>query len=215
MENDVDTEYLYNLKMTNFPFVLLEDVGSIQTNIVTTDSLRAVKKAVKYLIENGHKKIVHFSGPPNSYYTKKRIAGFKHAFSESPLVFNKNMVVKIGASYHDGYYKTLEYFKILSKKDYPTAIVCFNDHQALAVMSALKELQIQVPQDISVIGYDDIFSANSYPVPLTTIRSSGHKIGVTAAKILIENIESKSLGQYEHIELKTELIVGKSSRKLN
>ena len=211
----VEIEHLFRLKMINYPFVLLEVVKGIQANVVAIDNLRAIKKAVKYLIQSGHTKIVHFAGPAYSSHTQERIEGFRHAFSESTLVFNKDMIVHIGSNYEESFRKTLEYFEGRNKKDYPTAIVCFNDMQALAVMTALKELNIKIPEDISIIGNDDIYYARIYPVPLTTIRAPQHEIGKQAAEILIKNIESSKILPVERVVLETEFVVRDSTRILN
>jgi len=214
-EGTMEIEHLFKLKMINYPFVLLEDVPGIQANVVAIDNLKAIKQAVKYLIDCGHTKIVHFAGPLNSSHTRERIEGFRHAFSESTLVFNKDMIVPIGSRHEESFGKTLKYFKNLNRRDYPTAIVCFNDQQALAVMTALKQLNIRVPDDISIVGNDDIYYANIYPVPLTTIRAPQREIGMKAAEILIRNIESSTLLPIERIVLDTKLIVRDSTRVLN
>lgn len=215
VEGTSEIEHLFRLKMINYPFVLLEEVKGIQANVVAVDNCRAIKKAVKYLIDNGHTKIIHFAGPPNSSHTPERIEGFRHAFSESPLVFNENMIVSIGSNYNDSFAKTIEYFKRKPRKEYPTAIVCFNDQQALGVIMALKELDIKVPDDISIIGHDDIFYAKIYPVPLTTIRAPQHEIGSKAAEILIRNIESPKLLTVKKVIFETEFIIRQSSKVLN
>ncbi|MCK9560156.1 MAG: LacI family transcriptional regulator, partial [Candidatus Marinimicrobia bacterium] len=132
VEGAAEIEHLFKLKRINYPFVLLEDVKGIQANVVAIDNLSAIKIAVKYLIDSGHTKIVHFAGPPQSSHTQERIEGFRHAFSESPLIFNKNMIISIGSRHEEAYGNTLNYFKHLKREDYPTAIVCFNDQQALA-----------------------------------------------------------------------------------
>jgi DNA-binding LacI/PurR family transcriptional regulator len=214
VEGTSEIEHLFKLKMINYPFVLLEDVKGIQANVVAIDNLKAIKKAVKYLIDSGHTKIVHFAGPPQSSHTQERIEGFRHAYSESPLVFNKDMIVSIGSNNEESFQKTIEYFRHKNREDYPTAIVCFNDQQALAVMLALKELNIRVPEDISIIGNDDIYYAQIYPVPLTTIRAPQHEIGQKAAEILIRNIESPKSLPVERVVFKTEFIIRKSSKVL-
>jgi DNA-binding LacI/PurR family transcriptional regulator len=214
VEGKAEIEHLFKLKMINYPFVLLEDVKGIQANVVAIDNLKAIKKAVKYLIDSGHRKIVHFAGPPQSSHTQERIEGFRHAFSESTLVFNKDMIISIGSHYEESFSKTLEYFENKSRDEYPTAIVCFNDQQALAVMTALKELNICVPDDISIVGDDDIYYAKIYPVPLTTIRAPQHEIGRKAAEILIRNIESTTILPVERVVLETEFIIRESTKIL-
>lgn len=215
VEGTAEIEHLFKLKMINYPFVLLEDVKGIQANVVAIDNIKAIKKAVKYLIQSGHTKIVHFAGPQQSSHTQERIEGFRHAFSESTLVFNKEMIVSVGSHYEESFAKTVEYFKNKNREDYPTAIVCFNDQQALAVMSALKSINIAVPDDISIVGNDDIYYAKIYPVPLTTIRAPQEEIGRRAAEILIRNIESSTLLTNERVVLETEFIIRESTKVLN
>jgi LacI family transcriptional regulator len=214
VEGTAEIEHLFKLKMINYPFVLLEDVKGIQANVVAINNIRAIKKAVKYLIDSGHTKILHFAGAPQSSHTLERIEGFRHAFSESPLVFNKEMIVSIGSHYDECYGKTIKYFKNKNRKDYPTAIVCFNDNQALAVMTALKKLNINVPGDISIVGNDDIYYAKIYPVPLTTIRAPQNEIGMRAAEILIRNIESTEVLPVERVVFETEFVIRESTKVL-
>ena len=214
VEGTSEIEHLFQLKMINYPFVLLEAVKGIQANVVAIDNLRAIKKAVKYLIDNGHSRIVHFAGPPNSSHAQERIEGFRDAFSESTLVFSQDMIFSVGSHYEESFAKTKEYFESRRREDYPTAIVCFNDQQAFAVMSALRELNLRVPEDISIIGNDDIYYAQMYPVPLTTIRAPQYEIGMKAAEILIRNIESHHILPTEQVILETEFVIRGSSRSL-
>jgi len=215
VQGTAEIEHLFKLKMINYPFVLLEDVRGIQANVVAVDNIKAIKRAVQYLISSGHSRIVHFAGPPQSSHTQERIEGFRYAFSESTLAFTKDMIVSVGSHYGECFAKTVEYFKNRCREEYPTAIVCFNDHQALAVIMALKELGIRVPDDISIIGNDDIYYAKIYPVPLTTIRAPQEEIGKCAAEILIRNIESSTLLPVERVVLDTEFIIRESSRVLD
>jgi DNA-binding LacI/PurR family transcriptional regulator len=82
-------------------------------------------------------------------------------------------------------------------------------------MLALKDLNIRVPDDISIIGNDDIYYAKMYPIPLTTIRAPQQEIGIMAAEILIRNIESSTIIPIERVILETEFIVRQSSIVLN
>ncbi|MBN1399010.1 MAG: LacI family DNA-binding transcriptional regulator [Bacteroidetes bacterium] len=215
VEGTSEIDHLFKLKMINYPFVLLEAVKGIQANVVAIDNIKAIKKAVKYLIDSGHKKIMHFAGPPHSTHTQERIEGFRHAFSESTLIFQDSMVVSIGSRYDESYKRAKEFFKNMQRTDFPTAILCFNDLQALAVMTVLKEMEIKVPDEISIVGNDDIYYAKIYPVPLTTIRAPQHEIGRKAAEILIRNIESPAILQTEQIIFETEFIVRESTKVLS
>ncbi|MBI9073265.1 MAG: LacI family DNA-binding transcriptional regulator [Melioribacteraceae bacterium] len=215
VEGASEIEHLFKLKLLNYPFVLLEDVQGINANVVAIDNARAIKKAVKYLIDGGHAKIIHFAGPISSTHTHERIEAFRDAFSERDVAFKKEMIFHVGSYYDESFSKTKEYFKGRSPADYPTAIFCFNDQQAFAVMQALAELNIKVPEDISLIGNDDIDFAKYYPVPLTTIKAPQHEIGRRAAEILIKNIESDEKIEAERFIFEAELVIRKSSRTLN
>jgi LacI family transcriptional regulator/LacI family repressor for deo operon, udp, cdd, tsx, nupC, and nupG len=82
-------------------------------------------------------------------------------------------------------------------------------------MTVLRELNIKVPDEISIIGNDDIYYAKIYPIPLTTIRAPKREIGRKAAEILIRNIESSTLLPVERIVLDTEFIIRESTKILN
>jgi DNA-binding LacI/PurR family transcriptional regulator len=214
LEGTAEIEHLFRLKMINFPFVLLENVKGIQANVVSIDNIKAMNKAVKYLIDNGHSRIVHFAGPKHASHTYERIDGFRRAFSESHFACNNDMIIPTGAHFEDGYRKCHEYFRDRKRDDFPTAIVCYNDLVALGVMAALAEMKIRIPEEISVVGTDDIAFAKHIPVPLTTIRSPMFELGRKAAEILIRNIESPEPLSIENVVLNAEFVIRKSTRAL-
>jgi DNA-binding LacI/PurR family transcriptional regulator len=214
LEGKAEIEHLFRLRKLNFPFVLLENVKGIQANVVSIDNIKAMKEAMKYLIDNGHSRIVHFAGPKHASHTYERSDGFHRAYSESHLIFNSEMIIPAGAHLDDGYRKCLEYLRNRRRDQYPTAIVCYNDLVALGVMSALSELQIRVPDEISVVGNDDISFSRHTPVELTTIHAPLFELGRKAAEILIRNIESHEHLPIENVVLHAELVVRESTKAL-
>jgi LacI family transcriptional regulator len=215
IDGTTEIEHLFKLKMLNFPFVLLENIKGIKASIVSIDNSGAIKDAMKFLMANGHSNIVHFAGPESSYLTAKRIDGFRQAFSESPFTFKNNMIVAAGSRLEDGYRAAMEYFKDRRRDEYPTAIICFNDLVAIGAMSALSELNIRIPEDVSVIGHDDITFARYTPVRLTTVRIPMRELGRKAAELLIDSIEASEPLPVTTILLPTELIVRDSTRSLS
>jgi DNA-binding LacI/PurR family transcriptional regulator len=200
--------------MINFPFVLLENVKGIQANVVNIDNIKAMKEAMKYLIDNGHSRIVHFAGPKHASHTYERIDGFRRAYSESHFAFNSDMIVSTGAHLEDGYKKCLEYFRERGRDDYPSAIVCYNDLVALGVMAALTEMKIRIPDEVSIVGNDDIPFSRYIPLQLTTIRAPMIELGRKAAEILIKNIESPEPLPVTKDVLDAEFVVRKSTKAL-
>jgi LacI family transcriptional regulator len=211
LQGTAEIEYLFRLKMINFPFVLLEKVTGIQANVVAIDNISAMHRAMKYLLANGHKRIVHFAGPDHASHTYERIEGFKQAYMESALAFTDDLIVSVGAHLQSGYDGCLAYFAKKTPAEYPTAIVCYNDLVAIGVMSALHRMNIAVPGTVSVVGNDDIAFAEHIPVRLTTIRAPMHAMGRKAAEILIRNIESAEPLPVESVVLDADLVVREST----
>ncbi len=214
LEGTAEIEHLFRLKMINFPFVLLEHVRGIQANVVSIDNIRAMKKAMKYLFDNGHSKILHFAGPKHASHAYERIDGFRRAYSESHFAFSNEMIIPTGAHLDDGYRACIEYFRGRSADEFPTAVVCYNDLVALGLMAALNELKIKVPDQISVVGNDDISFSRHNPVQLTTIHAPIFNLGRTAAEILIRNIESSEPLPVENVVLDADFVVRRSTMSL-
>lgn len=214
LDGKAEIEHLFRLRKLNFPFVLLENVKGILANVVSIDNTKAMREALKHLMDGGHSRIVHFAGPKNASHTHERSDAFRRAYGESHFAFSNDMIIPTGAHLDDGYRKCIEYFRGRSRDDYPSAIVCYNDLVALGVMSALRKMQIKVPDDISVVGNDDISFSIHTPVQLTTIHAPLFELGRKAAEILIANIESHEPLPIEDAVLHAELLIRESTQFL-
>jgi DNA-binding LacI/PurR family transcriptional regulator len=214
LDGSSEIEHLFKLKMLNFPFVLLEEVKGIKANVVSIDNISATKKVVKYLVNSGYDRIIHFSGPSHASHTYERIDGFRRAFSESRLVYDESLIICVGAHFNDGFNKGLEYFKSLDRSQYPMAVVCYNDLVALGLLSALCQLNINVPDEVAIVGNDDIDFAKHCVKPLTTISTPRRELGRKAAEILIRNIESNDSRDLSMVVLDTEIVVRQSTKLL-
>lgn len=208
LDNETDLSHIFDLKRRNVRFVLLEEIRGIQASLVDVDNVEGAKSAVRYLIELGHTHIVHFAGPQYSLHSEERLDGVRSAYSESHLVFSNDLVVPAGDSLEDGYRTGLELFRDQAADTRPTAVTCYNDLVALGLCRALNELGLRVPEDVSVIGYDDLRILGYLPSSsrLTSVRVPKFEVGRTAAEILHERIENPSAGAprkvYLHAELK-------------
>ncbi|HET7234331.1 MAG TPA: LacI family DNA-binding transcriptional regulator, partial [Longimicrobium sp.] len=154
LDEDADLSHLFELKRRNFPFVLLEELRGVPASLIDVDNEQASQKAVAFLIEQGHTRIVHFAGPRYSWHSQERIDGVRRACSGSHVIFTDADVVRAGAHLEDGYRAGLEFFRDLSAAERPTAVTCYNDLVALGLCRALSELKIAVPDDVSVVGFD-------------------------------------------------------------
>ncbi len=213
LDEDADLSHLYELKRRNIPLVLLENIRGIRASMVDVDNVAASRAAVEYLIQSGHERIVHFAGPRYSMHSDERIKGVRLAFSAQQLVFGDHDIVHAGARLEDGYQMGLDFFG--QQKDHPTAVTCYNDLVAMGLIRALLELGLRVPDDISVIGYDDIDMASYSQVRLTTVRVPKHELGRQATEFLIQQIEAHDAGTVEKVILETEFVIRDSTRVLH
>ncbi|XMB71666.1 LacI family DNA-binding transcriptional regulator [Mycoplasmatota bacterium WC30] len=163
--------------------------------------------ATKYLIEMGHKKIGCVSGKNGNYSSDRRLKGYMKALTEARLEYNPAYVCEGDYQYMSGY----SCGKKLLKTDI-TAIFVSNDLMAYGVYLAAQEEGKRIPEDISVIGFDDMFFSSMLSVPLTTIRQSVDKLGELACKLLIKRINKEHLEQ-DFIQLEPSLVERSSTMK--
>lgn len=214
-DEKADLSHLFEVKRRNIPLVLIENVRGIQASMVDVDNIEASKEAVTYLIGLGHKHIVHFAGPQYSMHSNERIEGVRRAFSGHRLIFAEHDIIHAGARLEDGYQAALAFFRDKNKEARPTAVTCYNDLVALGLIRALRELGLRVPEDVSVIGYDDIDMASYASVPLTTIHVPKQQMGQRATDMLIQHIEASDAGVIEKECLEAKLVVRASTGALH
>jgi LacI family transcriptional regulator len=214
LDEHTDLSHFFELKRRNFPFVLLEQVRGVPASLVDVDNVDAERRAVEHLIGLGHTRIAHFAGPSYSMHSLERIDGVHRAYSASHLIFTSDDIVPAGAHLADGYRAALAYFRARDPRDRPTAVTCYNDLVAVGVCRALAELGLRVPDDVSVVGYDDVPLLEYLPVALTTVRMPKFEMGELAARMLIRHIESKAGVPPQKVFLEAELVVRGSTRAL-
>ncbi|HAJ33275.1 MAG TPA: hypothetical protein DCK79_07855, partial [Candidatus Atribacteria bacterium] len=164
--------------------------------------------ATQYLIGLGHKKIGHITGPYNTTAAMDRIKGYKKALQYYGILFNKKYVGEGDFRIKGGYQMMNNYLKLDNP---PTAIFTANDLLAVGAIEAIREKGYDVPNDFSIVGFDDIRLASYLSPPLTTIRQPMIEMGYLAIIKLLERIENKV--SHENIFIKPELIERKSCRK--
>jgi LacI family transcriptional regulator/LacI family repressor for deo operon, udp, cdd, tsx, nupC, and nupG len=215
LDEHADLSHFFELKRRNFPFVLLESVRGVPASLVDVDNSDASRKAVEFLIRLGHTKIVHFAGPKYSMHSEERLEGVRRACSSSHLIFGDADAIEAGAHLEDGYRAGLACFRARAGASRPTAVTCYNDLVAIGVCRALHELGVRIPDDVSVVGFDDIPLLEYLPVPLTTIRMPKTEMGEVAAQMLIRHIESRTVLPPQKVLLEAQLVVRASTRALN
>ncbi|QLB13100.1 LacI family transcriptional regulator [Bisgaardia hudsonensis] len=197
---------------SHIPMIVMDwGPNNEKTDIIQDNSLEGGYMATKYLIDNGHTKIGIICGELTKTIAFARFEGFKKAMNEANLPINPDWILEGFFEPEDGY-ECMN--KILSLDHYPTAIFCCNDIMALGAISAIGEKGLTVPDDISVIGYDNIHSSRFYSPPLTTIHQSKSRLATQAMNLLFERI-SQQLKKRKIIEIHPELVIRKSVKKIN
>lgn len=214
LNKETDLSPLFELKRRNVPFILLESIWGLNASLIGVDNAAASGRAVEHLISLGHTRIVHFAGPEYSMHGKERIDGLYRAFSASHIAFPQDAIVPTGAHLQDGYRVGLQYFGSRSESERPTAVTCFNDMVALGLCRALNELELRVPDDVSVVGYDNLPVLDYLSVPLTSVHVPKFEIGEQAAKVLLEHIQSHQVIQPQRIHFDAHLVVRGTTRSL-
>lgn len=175
---------------------------------VSIDNVQAAADATTHLIEYGHRDIAVITGDMNSTSAKDRVTGFRRAMAEAGLVPNECLIAYGDYSLGSG---ESEAEKLLLQRLRPTAIFCFSDEIALGCMYTLRQHGFQVPDDISVIGFDNIPFAKYCAPPLTTIAQPVDEIGGTCATLLLDLLDGKRPEQWRYT-LPHELIVRESTK---
>lgn len=177
--------------------------GDADLPTVESDSFTGARQATSYLIELGHRRIGFVAGRPDLRSSILRDAGYRRALSEAGITFDPSLV-GVGRYQQDTGREAAT--RLLSRSDRPTAIFAANDLSAIAVIKAAAELGLDVPGDLSVVGFDDVPEATMHNPPLTTVAQPMQLLGATAAELLVRFMAGESPSP-THIRLPTRLIV--------
>ncbi|USD52211.1 substrate-binding domain-containing protein [Vibrio sp. SCSIO 43153] len=156
---------------------------------IQDNSLRGGYLAAKYLIDCGHKEIGCITGPLIKHQAQMRYEGYKRAMIEAELDFNANWIVESDFECEGGY-QALK--KMVQRGPLPSSIFVSNDMMAMGVINAANELGIKIPDDLSIIGYDDIHIAKFMSPSLTTIHQPKYRLGQAAVETLLTKLENYS-----------------------
>lgn len=195
-----------NLKI---PIVLVDKNINIPNakGVVKVDNKNGTYESTKHLIKEGHKEILYLSGSLKNDITKERLNGYIRAFEKNNIELKKENIIEGQYKYEWAY----EFVKNLCEINF-SAICCANDLIAIGAIQALRERNLKVPQDISVVGFDDIQTASLIDPSLTTIRQPAYDMGKKASEILINSLKDESIETVGEIIFKPQLIVRNSTK---
>lgn len=210
------TDFVDSLPLRSLPILLLNrhiDPATSSPNsslpFVSGDDRLGGYLAGKHLLDCGYRDLGVIAGPDHASTSRERVAGFRDALTEAGLELPPNRIVASEFEVQGGVDAAAT---LLSGNTRPDAVFTVSDTIAIGVLGVARDLGLSIPDDLALVGYNDIPVVSQLPVPLTTVRSPAHKIGATGLEHLLALIAGRNV---ESVKLPVELIVRASTRKLS
>ena len=181
-----------------------------EVDTVLVNNVSASKKLIKHLLSMGHRRIGSILGPDDVTTGRERLLGLINAFEEKKLTLDKNLIFQSTPKEENGYKLAHE---LLALADPPTAIFAGNNLLALGAMRAIKELGLKIPEDISMVSFDDSTWAELVQPSITVMAQPTYEIGKVAAELILRRIENAQ-SETQNIVLEPELLLRESVKPL-
>jgi len=200
------------LRRLNVPMVLVDPAGVPSLDIPTIGATNWAGglRATEHLISLGHRRIGFISGSPQLLCSRARLDGYRAALEAAGIPFTDELV-RPGNFYHESGFEGAK--ALLDLDDPPTAIFASSDQMAFGVYEALRQRGLRVPDDVSVVGFDDLPEARWSSPPLTTVRQPLAEMGLLAARTVLRLAQGEPIDT-PRVELATELVVRNSTAPL-
>ena len=203
---------LARLQRRGTPVVLVDSRSASRGQCsVAVDDVLGGDLAVSHLLATGHERIAYLSGPPAIRQVADRHEGALRALRRAGRGRTDLQVVEAGGLNVAAGQKAGAEIAALPAGSRPTAVFCANDLIALGVLQEMTRNRIRVPEDVSIIGYDDIDFAAAAAVPLTSVRQPRQQLGHTAARLLLDEAADDDTHQHRQVIFEPELVVRQSS----
>jgi len=190
------------------PVVLLNSpTKGSEIDTIVIDNFRGAYLMTQHLIGHGHQRIAFIRGPEGNFDAEERLLGYKTAMEEEGLPIVPELVERGTFLKQSGF---LAMTRLLSLKQPPTAVFASNDEMAIGALEAAQKSGVNVPEDMAIVGFDDILVARYVRPPLTTVHIPIYDLGSLAAERLIDSIESPGSMVKERKVIATGLIIRES-----
>ncbi len=207
VENETVDEEIKKLEKDGFPFVLIDRlIENVDSNYVIVNNIGGGYKAVDHLINLGHKKIGFISHVYwNTSTVRSRYQGYLRVLEEYHIPLKEEYVLKYDYTKIESIETKNKIKRYLTRDDRPTAVFCVNDYIAIDILNMAREIGLRVPEDLSVVGFDNNDILSRFNIPLTTINQPKEQIGKKAAEIILSQIQDGSK-DFQQVVLPTKLI---------
>jgi len=202
--------YAAILQGTNIPLVFINSCQTDYGRSVRVDSLRGGREAVNHLLNLGHRRIGYITGPEEDWDNLARQEGYRVALEARGISVDPALIVQ-GDCRPGGGIRAMQ--QLLSLPEPPTGVFCYNDATALGVLRFLYSVGMRVPEDLSIIGFDNTDLSTYFEPPLTTIAQPTHELGQKAVEVVLAMLRGEDIGE-AHL-LPCELVVRQSTARLS
>jgi DNA-binding LacI/PurR family transcriptional regulator len=205
--------YQERLEQLMVPVVLINSLAEHSgqhTISVSVDNHHGGRQATDHLIQKGHRHIAYVAAPADRSDSVERMAGYRDALAEAGAAYDPSLVVQ-GTGRAGGGQRALP--TLLSLDDAPTAVFCYNDMTAIGLIDAAHKAGLSLPQDLAIVGFDDIAFSQLANPPLTTIAQPVARLGKVAMEMVLELLRSEDLkgASVSDVVVKGRLVVRESS----
>lgn len=208
MAPDLDAESLVTNLPERLPLVLLNTHLKDSTfDSINIDNFDGARRMTWHLLDAGHRRIALITGGARNYDAQERLRGYRAALQSRGLAVDERLVLPGDFTESSGYATTK---RLLAESSRPDAVFAANDSMAVGALSALRDAGLRVPDDIAVVGFDDIPIAQYLSPALTTVRVSIASLGVRAAARLFDSLSARERPLHTQEILPTELVVRRS-----
>lgn len=208
-QSDEARNTLETLRKRQLPIVEISDefYQDHYVDCVVSNYHKASRDAMAHLFSLGHRRIGLINGVAMPVLALDRVQSYQESLRTVGFTQDENLIINCGPSIEDGYQAARQ---LLSRPDRPTAIIAINDLLAMGVLRAANDLELQVPKDLSVVGYDDIFAANYLTPRLTTASKDAVRMGREAVRLLLDRIKDPDQ-PCQSIEIQAKFIIRDST----
>jgi LacI family xylobiose transport system transcriptional regulator len=207
--SDLNEAMRGQLRTRGIPFVVVDPTGEPlhDTPSIGATNWNGGLAATRHLLGLGHRRIAVIGGPASVLCSRARVDGFRAAMDEAGVPIDESLVSHGVFEVDEGIAGAR---RLLSRPDRPTAVITGNDLQALGVYQAAREARLHIPDDLSVVGFDDLPIARWVSPPLTTVRQPLIEMAEAAAELVLDLARGEEPPQ-KRVELATELVVREST----
>lgn len=205
-------EHARQILDNGLPLVTQGQLEGIETHSINFDNASAMKLATNYALEMGHRRLGYVAGPTFSQGAQQRKMGFLESLVEHGIPVTDAIIVDSGEAPNSGYQAALDLLK--SADPLPTVLLCFNDAVAAGVYRAAHDLSLEVPDDLSIIGFDGAEFGDLLAPPLTTVDILPIELGKKAAELLVRVIKDEVGRDFETQWVIPRLLERKSVRQI-